>query len=69
MEWNIKNKGTYGINSSKMATGKIIASNQTSSRLHKTVIDYDYFQFMKDDYDYIFIFARGITITRLISHF
>ena len=44
---------------------------QTSSRLHKTVIDYDYdyFQFMKDDYDYIFNFARGITITIMIIHF
>ena len=45
--------------------------DQTSSRLHKTVIDYDYdyFQFMKDDYDYIFTFARGIMITIMIIHF
>ena len=43
------------------------AVGQTSSRLHKTVINYNYFQFMKDDY--IFIFARGITITLLIIHF
>ena len=42
---------------------------QTSSRLRKTVIDYDYLQFMKDDYDYIFTFARGITITIMIIHF
>ena len=38
---------------------------QTSNRLHETVIDYecDYFQLMKEDYDYIFIFASGITVT------
>ena len=40
-----------------------LGCNQTLSRLHKTAIDYDYFQFMKEDYDYIFIFASGITIT------
>ena len=47
----------------------LASSCQTSSRLHKTVIDYDYdyFQFMKDDYNYIFTFARWITIT--IIHF
>ena len=30
-----------------------------------TVIDYDYnnFQFMKEDYDYVIVFANGITIT------
>ena len=46
-------------------------TKQTSSRLHKTVIDYDYdyFQFMKDDYDYIFTFAGGITITIMIIYF
>ena len=45
--------------------------DQTSSRLHKTVTDndYDYFQFTKEDYHYIFIFASGITITFLIIHF
>ena len=36
---------------------------QTLNLLHKTVIDYDYFQFMKEDYDYVFVFASGITIT------
>ena len=44
---------------------------QTSSRLHKIVVDcnYDYFQFMKKDYDYTFLFASEITITLLIIHF
>ena len=43
--------------------------DQTSSQLHKTAIDYDYFQFMKDDYDYTFIFAHGIMIKLQIIHF
>ena len=44
---------------------------QTSSRLYKTVIDYDYdyFQLTEDDYDYIFTFARWITFTIMIIHF
>ena len=48
-----------------------ISRYQASSRLHKTVIDYDYdyFQFMRDDYDYIFTSAHGITITIMIIHF
>ena len=44
-------------------------ANQTSSRLHKIVTDYDYFQFKKDDYDYISIFERVIMITLPINHF
>ena len=49
----------------------IFTADQTSSQLHKTVIDYDYdyFQFMKDDYDYTVIFARGSTITILTIYF
>ena len=49
----------------------IFIANQTSSRLHKTVIDYyyDYFQFMKDDYHYTVIFASGSTTTILTIHF
>ena len=38
-----------------------VVLDQTSSQLHKTVIDYDHFQFMKEAYDYIFIFASRIT--------
>ena len=36
--------------------------DQTQSRLHKTVIDYDYFQFMRDDYDYIRILHVGLRL-------
>ena len=42
---------------------------QTSSQLHKTVVDYDYFKFMKEDYGYTITFACEITITLLIIHF
>ena len=42
--------------------------DQTSSRLHKIVIDYDYdnFQYMIEDCDYVFVFASEITITSRI---
>ena len=44
--------------------------HQCSSRLHKNVIsyDWDYFQFMKEVYKYVFIFLSEITITFLITH-
>ena len=40
-------------------------AHKTSSRLCKTVIDYDYyyFQFMKEDYHYAFIFGCETIIT------
>ena len=47
----------------------LISCQQTSSRLYKAVIDYDYFQFMKKDCHYTFIFASRITITLLIIRF
>ena len=43
----------------------IPCNNQTLNWLHETVIDYDYFQLMKEDYDYVFVFASGVITFRL----
>ena len=42
---------------------------QTLNLLHKTVIDYDYFQFMKEDYDYTFMFTSEIMIASFLFDF
>ena len=42
----------------------VFAPDQSSSRLHKTVIDYydNYFEFMKEAYDYISILKVGLRL-------
>ena len=44
-------------------------SDKNSSPLHKNTVDYDYFQFMKEDNNYTFIFTSGISITLLTIYF
>ena len=39
-------------------------ANQISSRLLKSVIDYNYFQFMKEDYGYTFVLQVELRLYR-----
>ena len=66
--FKIKVKQAYNKNFSVVFQDKKKSCEQILTTLHKTVIhcSYDYFPFMKKDYDYKFVFASRSTITSSI---
>ena len=52
-----------------MSAYRGLPCHQALNRVLKIVIDCDYFQFMKEDNDYIFVFASGITISNFVFNY